>query len=432
MGSHDSKGQAQSELRLQRAQLIAGSTAEAIGTLFGNAPWGEVPFAGRRPEMKRLDWTCCCWYSDDLPGWMGRPIWKQSCLWLTPATLLWMLNLIAMIFHLTFAGLVLGLSIPLDNWKTHGGVILSLYRTKLDWGGNCDPVGPSSTNWLLAPKYVESDAGLNLTWFTICFFLLSAFFHFIIVVLSVRWTIYYWWIDQCRQPLRWIEYSFSASVMLIIIAFFGGNREGHLLLALFTLSFCTMTYGWVTEALSRPDPDSRYDRQTGQFLETGSEEALMANHRMKYWEIGSPLSKRDLLLCGCWPGSGALQRLGPNLLGYIPYCVAWYIILETFYWNVANSSDDQKPPGFVYAIIWAEVAVFTSFAIVSLVQQASHWGCRNYWLGEVAYLILSMIAKGLLGCILLANILLSSMDRDGEEGEMAERLQRVGCAGSED
>ena len=203
--------------------------------------------------------------------------------------------------------------------------------------------------------------------------------------------------------------------MQIIIAFFGGIRGDYLLLAIFGLSFCTMTYGWVAEALSRPDKDSRLcDDPAGvqDVLVADSDLELRACGRMHYWEIGSPLNKRDLLLWGCWPGSAALQRLGPNLLGYVPYAVSWFIIFDMFYANVSRADEDRRPPDWVYGLVWGQFVVFSSFAVVSLVQLSSHWGCRNYYWGEVAYLVLSMVSKGLLGSILMANILLSSAGVD--------------------
>lgn len=199
--------------------------------------------------------------------------------------------------------------------------------------------------------------------------------------------------------------------MIVIIAFFGGIRNDHLLLALFALSFCTMTYGWVTEALSRPDPDSRQipeaelvaqmgsDAATVKgYLPPDSEEALAATYRMTQWEIGAT-GKRDVLVLGCFRWSGPLQRLGPNLLGYVPYTVAWYIILDTFYWNISRLPEgNEGPPDFVHVLVWGQFLVFSSFAVTSLVQQSSHWGCRNYYWGEISYLILSIVSKGKFSC----------------------------------
>ena len=117
-----------------------------------------------------------------------------------------------------------------------------------------------------------------------------------------------------------------------------------------------------------------------------------------------------LLVFGCAPWSGPLQRLGPHFLGWVPYVVIWYIVWDTFAYSVeySRAQGGGAPPDFVYAIVIGQMVVFSSFAAVQLFQQSSHYGCEKYWLGECAYVVLSVVSKGLLGGVLLANILLSS------------------------
>ena len=191
--------------------------------------------------------------------------------------------------------------------------------------------------------------------------------------------------------------------MVVIIAFFSGIRHDHMLLALFMLSFCTICFGWVTEALSRPDPASR--GSGGTFYPANGESARRAVARHTHWEIGAP-NNRDLLVFGCFSWWGPIQRMGPHLLGWVPYAALWYIVLDTFSYSVSRA--ERKPPDFVNVIVWGQMIVFSSFAVVQIFQQSSHYGCRKYWVGECCYIILSVLSKGLLGGVLLANILLAS------------------------
>lgn len=172
-----------------------------VGDLFSKAPWAHPPQGERSPNTK-FKWTCCCWWSDEIPAWMAVPFCSRLTS-LTPATLLWILNFIAFLFHLTYCIAIIILSVGLDNWKTYGGVLLPLYKTSISFARACAADGEAAAQWELMPTYVVSDDNLNLTWLTIGFFALSAFFHLIICVVSIRWTLYFWWIDGCRQPLRY-------------------------------------------------------------------------------------------------------------------------------------------------------------------------------------------------------------------------------------
>lgn len=168
--------------------------------------------------------------------------------------------------------------------------------------------------------------------------------------------------------------------MTIIIAFFAGVRAYHLLIALFFLSFTCMCFGWVTEALSRPDAESRVLHVQDDRIEYGFDPRAASRHTR--WEIHAYNS--DLLVAGCLPLPvhllAALQRLGPHLLGWVPYIALWAIVWDNFAYSTKRP--ENRPPDFVYAIIWGEIFVFSSFAITQILQQGSDWGCRNYWLGE--------------------------------------------------
>ena len=115
----------------------------------------------------------------------------------------------------------------------------------------------------------------------------------------------------------------------------------------------------------------------------------------------------------------ALQRLGPNLLGWVPYATAWGIVLSTYHYSTDVLADGAGPPDWVDWIVYGQIAVFSLFAVVQILQQATDKGCERYWHGEVCYIILSLLAKTLLGMILFANLI---MYCDGL-GRLAERTE---------
>ena len=213
--------------------------------------------------------------------------------------------------------------------------------------------------------------------------------------------------------------------MAVIIAFFGGVRSDHLLICLFALSFTTMCFGWVTEALSRPDPASRRVLSTSPstsaagnlnypagnaYYPEGSENARAATTRHTRWAIDGT-RHRERLVWGCAPWlawTAPFQRLGPHFLGYAPYIVLWFVVLDTFVYNTKDLPEGEGPPDYVWIIVAGQISVFSSFAFVQLLQQATHYGCERYWWGEALYVILSVTSKGMLGGVLLANVLLLS------------------------
>ena len=210
--------------------------------------------------------------------------------------------------------------------------------------------------------------------------------------------------------------------MIIILAFFAGIRDSYMLLALFTLCFSTICFGWVTEALSRPDPTSREVLREA----SGPNGVVPAvPGRYRRWTIGS--QHPELLVLSCVPCSfdlvASCQRLGPHVLGWAPFVVIWVIVWDNFRFSIEMT--EGGPPDWVYVIIWGEIFVFSSFAIVQILQQATHWGCYNYWLGECLYILLSVVAKGLLGIVLLSNIMIVSQDIDRALVENAPTIQAM-------
>ena len=226
------------------------------------------------------------------------------------------------------------------------GLRAQLYRPVADLIAN--------TTWLAATG-VAPRGSLYLTVATGMFFLLSAFFHAGNATLwrraylaGVRW---------CFTPSRWIEYTFSAGLMAVLIAYSSGMVMLDALVAVFALTSVTMFFGYLTELVARPLSADRWSRPLG-------------------------------------------ARLQPHLLGYVPQIVVWYLILAQFY---TVAADTTTVPAFVYSIVWGELILFWSFGVVQLV--VTILPPRYYPYGEVAYQFLSLVSKGLLGILLLANLL---------------------------
>ncbi len=84
------------------------------------------------------------------------------------------------------------------------------------------------------------------------------------------------------------------------------------------------------------------------------------------------------------------------------YTFAWYPLLHSFLYNVSDA--ERGPPDFVYAIIYSQVGLFSCFGITQFVSLWRVDGPSVYWLNEASYCILSLLAKGVLGLLLMANV----------------------------
>ena len=77
------------------------------------------------------------------------------------------------------------------------------------------------------------------------FFLMSAIAHFS-MAFAVRGR-YEGWLARGQNPIRWVEYTFSSSVMIVVIATLAGIQEVGTLLAIFGANAAMILFGWSME-----------------------------------------------------------------------------------------------------------------------------------------------------------------------------------------
>lgn len=145
---------------------------------------------------------------------------------------------------------------------------------------------------------------------------------------------------------RWIEYSVSASLMLVLIGMFVGIRDLAAVAAVFAASTAMILFGLLMERQQRPGAAD--------------------------WSA-------------FWFGS---------LVGAVPWVLIGIYLLEP-----------PQVPGFVYAITVTQLVLFFSFAVTMALQYAQVGRWRDYVHGEVTYIALSFTAKSLLAWLVFANVL---------------------------
>lgn len=149
-----------------------------------------------------------------------------------------------------------------------------------------------------------------------------------------------------RNPLRFIEYAFSASIMLICIGLLCGIREWSELAAIIILNVATQVLG------------------------------LACEYIVKGW-------RRNIAHGLAWTCT-----------------VAAYSIIIAYYAK-AVVANDVAIPSFVYVILILQMILFMSFGVVQLAQLYC-----NFRYSELAYTVLSLTAKTLLGYMIYSNVLM--------------------------
>ena len=166
------------------------------------------------------------------------------------------------------------------------GLKAPIYGTNLTFVDDHVRNSADTPRFLLVPEYVEVGS-LSLTWLVGGFFACSALAH---LGNAFLWkTRYERDLVECRGTIRWIEYSVSAPIMILLIAYASGVREYMLLFAVVVLVATTMFFGFLCEQLARPRTLTR------------------------------------------WQEDSSFVRLMPHALGYVPQVAAWSVIFVGLY-----------------------------------------------------------------------------------------------------
>ena len=200
------------------------------------------------------------------------------------------------------------------------------------------------------PRTVRTLFEIRTAWGVAAFVFLSALAHWLLASPGI----YEWYAKNLlrgRNYARWIEYSLSSSVMVVLIAQLTGITDVAALAAVFGVNAAMILFGLL----------------------------------MEHYES---------------PGK-------PNWLSYAFGCltgaVPW-IAIALYLWSPGVAAE---PPAFVYGIFFSLFVFFNVFALNMVLQyrQVGKW--RDYLFGETAYVFLSLTAKSLLAWQVFAGTLAS-------------------------
>lgn len=179
------------------------------------------------------------------------------------------------------------------------------------------------------------------------FSLLSALFHFVIVS-PWGWPKYLGELARSQNRFRWVEYSLSASLMIVLIAGLTGISDIAALVALFGVNASMILFGWLMETKNDPGPAADWS---------------------------------------------------PFVFGCVAGVVPWVVI------GIYLFGAGGDVPDFVYGIFVSLFVFFNCFAVNQWLQYRGTGRWADYLFGERAYVVLSLVAKSALAWQIFANVL---------------------------
>lgn len=207
--------------------------------------------------------------------------------------------------------------------------------------------GPPGSSFAEPVTLINTPVGLAVA----IFLGLSAFFHFL-VISPKYFARYSAGLAAHRNYFRWVEYSISSSVMIVLIAQICGISDVAAIVSIFGVNASMILFGWLQE---------------------------------KYEE----------------PGNGGWL---PFIFGCIAGIVPWLALV--FYIFAIGGPGDTKAPAFVYGIVISLFVLFNTFAVVQFLQYKKVGKWAQYLRGEKSYITLSLVAKSALAWQIFASTLI--------------------------
>jgi hypothetical protein len=196
---------------------------------------------------------------------------------------------------------------------------------------------------------IEPLFDVSVAWGVAIFLFISAVAHLTIVLPGV----YPWYLrnlERQRNYARWIEYAFSSSIMVALIAMLVGIADIAALLAIAGVNASMILFGLLQEKYETPGESVSW---------------------LSYW------------------------------FGVIAGAIPWIAIAIYLF----SPGFDASPPTFVYWIFFSLFAFFNVFAVVMVLQYKKVGPWANYAFGESTYVLLSLVAKSALAWQVFAGTL---------------------------
>ena len=195
------------------------------------------------------------------------------------------------------------------------------------------PVGPPGTRLEMPSSFFELAIGPAVA----VFLLMAAIDH--LLTATVKRDVYEGDLRRGTNRFRWVEYSFSATLMMVLIGMYSGVTDITAIVAIIGTNVAMILFGWLQEVMNPP----------GRTTTT-----------MKPFWFGT-------------------------LAGVAPWIGIWI--------NVVGA---DTVPTFVFVLVVLEQVFFFSFGLNQWLQYKGVGKWTDYVYGEKVYLVLSLVAKSYL------------------------------------
>ena len=214
---------------------------------------------------------------------------------------------------------------------------------------------PGCVNEGLCEQFIINNFQMTIAYWVAAFSFLSALFHYLSAFVFQEY--YRKNINMGRNPLRWIEYSLSSTVMILLLMALSGITNLAALIAVSFANISMILFGWISEIMNPPDRE-----------------------------------KTD------WTGFifGCIAGLGP-----------WVALYGALVINIEQLGVSYSEiPTFVWAILFVQFAFFNIFAVNHALQFMKGVYKDGYYTGELYYIYLSLSAKVVLALMIYVNTLI--------------------------
>lgn len=246
------------------------------------------------------------------------------------------------VLHLVQGLLILTLGLIVENVRNFSIDIYTYYLGIKELRPDGPPIFEPTPEVIFT---FQNIAGILLS----TFLLMSALAHLLIAFPLNKY--YETKLRKHMNPMRWFEYAFSSSVMILFIALIFGILSFWVLFLIFVLNALMNMFGYLMESYNQ------YTEKTS------------------------------------WT---------PYILGWIAGAAPWVVIFA----NIVNiNTVGRAVPTFVWVAFAMYFIFFNSFAINMFLQYKKVGPWKDYLYGERMYQLLSLFAKSALGWIVFVGLL---------------------------
>ncbi len=201
----------------------------------------------------------------------------------------------------------------------------------------------------LAPR-LENLVDIKFGLFVAIFLFLSALAHLLLTLPRI----YEWYVENIKKGInyaRWIEYSISSSLMIVLIAMLVGVYDFSSLILIFSINAMMIFCGLIMEVHNQTTKKTNW---------------------ISY-------------LFGCFAG-----------------VVPWVVVALYLF---GSGEGEYRAPDFVYWIFFSIFLFFNSFSLNMFLQYKKIGKWKDYTFGEKMYILLSLLAKSALAWQIFAGTL---------------------------